>query len=76
VPLLDQELGRVTVRQFLDAFARDQVDRVELAEVLQDLGIALNRLEVLLKEEHVVRLAGFKKVRETFNRISAKWFHG
>jgi len=75
VPLLDQELGRVTLRQFLDAFAKDQADRVELAGALQKLGHAVNHLELVLDKEHDVRHAGLKQMREAFNCISPKWFH-
>lgn len=76
VPLLDQELGRVTLRQFLDVWAKDQKDRVELAGELQKLGNAINMMELSVHHEAAdVRMQALKGLREAYNRISPKWFH-
>ncbi len=86
--VLDMELGRITLRQFLEVWAKDQKDRVELAGILQKVSVAINVLETKLTHIGVIvpgaeenrrtvsdRKAAFKELREAFNKIPPKWFH-
>jgi hypothetical protein len=70
--LLDEEVGKVTLRQFLEVWQRDQKDRIELAEALLGLHRAINAHECIVPNHAMHTL---KALREAFNAIPPKWFH-
>jgi hypothetical protein len=80
-PLLDQPVGRVTLRDFLNMLARHNAEEAELAKTLRGLNTAINALETTIspnpggKPEAERQMARLKNLRETFNRIAPKWFH-
>jgi len=77
--LLDREVGKVTLREFLDALGRESVERRELSGVLRDLNRAIDRMECANEADDSraeKRMSALKNLRETFNRIPPKWFHG
>lgn len=71
--LLDQEVGKVTLRDFLDVLGRNSKERVELAGILRDLNGAIDGVECTLYRPEATKK--LKHLRETFNRIPPKWFH-
>ncbi len=76
--LLDQEVGRVTLRNFLDILGRESKERIELAGVLRDLNKAIDGVECSNEADDSraeKRMAALKNLRDTFNRIPPKWFH-
>lgn len=73
--LLDQEVGKVTLRDLLDVLARESAERVILAKDLQELNAAINELELNMHGAGDKMMAKLKKLRDAFNRIPPKWFH-
>lgn len=73
--LLDQPLKSITLRQFLDVWAKDQKDRMELADALRVLNKAIDRLELNMHGDGDAMMSNLKNVREAFNAIPPKWFH-
>jgi hypothetical protein len=75
-PILDQELGRITVRNFIEIQERLSKERQDLATILKDLDKAIMHLELeLIDSTPSSRMEAFKLLRETFNAIPPKWFH-
>lgn len=77
--LLQQEVGKITLGEFLDALGRESKERVELAGILRNLSRAIDGMElsnVADDSRAEKRMAALKNLRETFNRIPPKWFHG
>jgi hypothetical protein len=75
--ILEEKLSNITMRQFLEVWAKEQQDRAELAKLLQDFGTCLNAIELSLlpgRSNDVVH-AALKNLRETYNKIPLKWFH-
>ena len=73
--LLAKPLGSLTLGQFFDAWNREQKDQVALTRTLRDLSKALDRMETVIPNEKTDQVEALKQLRETFNRISPKWFH-
>lgn len=73
--LLNQEVGKVTLRDFLDVLGRESKERVELAGILRDINTAINELELNMHGKGDQMMTRLKRLRDAFNRIPPRWFH-